>query len=278
MVIVESAPWRIYSSAPAKLRKKIRAYIDEAAGRWCVNHAQLVIVTQEEYRRTLLSQHPERAHVIPASWLDEENVLSEKEAAEAWRIKNSENHGGLKLLFAARLHPSKGVRVVLNAMRLLNRENARIDLHILGAGELIEECRAASRELTGVTGISVMGTVPYGPAFFRILGEYHAIVVPSFSDEQPRIVYDAFSQAVPVLASDTPGLRACVHDGQTGKIVDANLPANWAALFRWGLGHRDELERLGKEGLQSARGMTHREMHERRWRLLLRMLGKPAAQ
>ena len=278
MVIVESAPWRIHSGAPAKLRKKIRAYIEEAAGRWCVNHAQLVIVTQEEYRRTLLSQHPDRAHVIPASWLDEENILAEEEAAEAWRIKNSENNRRLKLLFAGRLHPSKGVCVVLNAMRLLNRENALIDLHILGTGELIGECRAASKELTGVPRISVMGTVPYGPAFFRILGSYHAIVVPSFSDEQPRIVYDAFSQAVPVLASATPGLLACVHDGQTGKIVDENLPANWAALFRWGFEHRDELGRMGKEGLKTARGTTHRDMHEKRWRLLLQMLGNTAAQ
>lgn len=277
-MIVESAPWRLNVGIPKTVRSKIRAFVDEAAGRWCVNHAQLVIVTQDEYRQSLLSRHPDRAHVIPASWIDEVNIISDREAVEAWREKNARNDGRLRLLFVARLQPLKGVRVVLDAMRLLSRESAPVDLHILGAGELIGECEAASRELTDATRVRSLGTASYDSAFFALLRSYHAIVVPNFSDEQPRIVYDAFSQAVPVLASNTSGLRACVQEGRTGKIVDANCDSNWADLFRWCLQRPDELERMGREGLQTARGMTHRAMHEKRWRLLTQMLGEPKTQ
>ena len=123
-----------------------------------------------------------------------------------------------------------------------------------------------------------MGTVPYDDAFLRLLRTYHAVVVPSFSDEQPRIVYDSFSQAVPVLDSDTPGLRACVVHRQTGLITALNDAACWADLFRWCLHHPDEMERMGTAGLEIARGRTHQEMHRQRWRLLVKMLaGRGAA-
>ncbi|WP_333190780.1 hypothetical protein [Microcoleus sp. Pol7_A1] len=67
-----------------------------------------------------------------------------------------------------------------------------------------------------------MGTIAYGKELFRLLQEYHAIVVPSLSEDQPRIVYDdAYSQVVPILASNTDGLRDCIHNHKTGVIVTA---------------------------------------------------------
>jgi len=97
------------------------------------------------------------------------------------------------------------------------------------------------------------------------------VIVPSLSDEQPRIVYDAFSQAVPVVASNTPGLRDCVRHGSTGRLVTGG-PADWAAEFKWCFEHSNELEEMGSRGLETARLMTHAEMHRRRWRLLVEML------
>jgi hypothetical protein len=39
--------------------------------------------------------------------------------------------------------------------------------------------------------------------FLSLLRGFDGALVPSLSDEQPRILYDAFSQAVPVIGSAT---------------------------------------------------------------------------
>jgi glycosyltransferase involved in cell wall biosynthesis len=272
VIVVESAPWRLRPGLPVTLKTRLRAKVFETLGRWCVNHSSLVIVTQEEYRKTLLTAGPGYGHVIHASWLDEESIISPAEAAESWRSKRLTSSGPLKLLFAGRLKRSKGVLLLLDAMRLISREGVPVELDILGQGELDGECRQACQSLQGVTKVSMLGVAPYNSAFFQILRDHHAVVVPSLSDEQPRIVYDAFSQAVPVLASDTPGLRDCVSHGRTGKLLASGEPADWAALFKWCLVHPHELEGMGSRGLETARAMTHEEMHRRRWRLLMEML------
>ncbi len=269
IIVVESAPWRLRPGLPVTLKAKLKASLYEVLGRWCVNHCSLVIATQEEYRRTLLTASPSRGHVIHASWLDAEVIISPAEALEAWRAKRITARAPLKLLFAGRLTRSKGVLLLLDAMRILNRKGVPIELDILGQGELEGECRQACECFNGVTKVSMRGVAPYNARFFEIIRGYHGVVVPSLSDEQPRIVYDAYSQAVPVLASDTPGLRECIRHGVTGRLLDLGEPADWAELFEWCIDHPEELEAMGCAGLEMAHRMTHEEMHRQRWKLLV---------
>ncbi|MDR3702064.1 MAG: glycosyltransferase [Candidatus Sulfopaludibacter sp.] len=272
MIVVESAPWRLLPGLTVTLKKKLNASLFETLGRWCVNHASLVIVTQEEYGRSLRTKDPNGSHIIHASWLDPDTIISGAEAAESWRFKRLDSAGALKLLFAGRLERSKGVMILLDAMRLLSRDQVPVELDILGQGELGPECERACHEIGGVTKIRMLGTLPYNSAFFHALREHHAVVVPSLSDEQPRIVYDAFSQAVPIIAGDTHGLRDCVSHGKTGVISPSSDPASWAAMFKQYLNRPDELEAMGRAGVEIARSFTHEEMHRRRWRLLADMI------
>ncbi len=272
VIVVESAPWRLAPGLPVTWKARVREWISETLSRWCVNHADLVILTHEGYRQTLLTRASDRGHIIHASWVDEENILTPAEAVESWGSKKLLSGGTLKVLFAGRLERSKGVMLLLDAIRLLIRDEFPVQLDILGDGELGEECKQASNSW-GAGKIKMLGTIAYDSGFFGLLRRYHAVAVPSLSDEQPRIVYDAYSQAVPILASDTPGLRECVQHGKTGLLSQSNDPAGWAALFQWCLGQPDELRRMGETGLEVARKMTHAAMHRKRWRLLANLPG-----
>src|SRR5437763_3525524 len=55
--------------------------------------------------------------------------------------------------------------------------------------------------------LRLLDPVPPGAPFLALVRRYHALLLPSLSDEQPRVVLDAASQAVPAIASDTDGLR-----------------------------------------------------------------------
>jgi glycosyltransferase involved in cell wall biosynthesis len=272
VIVVESAPWRLLPGAPASIKAKIQAYIYETLNRWCINSADLIIFTQAEYQQSLLTKRHKQSQIIHASWIDEENIISEAEATKIWHEKLSASPKQLKILFAGRLHPDKGLLVLLEAMKILDEENIAVKLDILGEGELLSNCQAASKAMQKSVQIEVLGTIPYGREFFRLLQQYHAVVVPSTSDEQPRIVYDAYSQAVSVLANNTAGLRDCIQNGITGSLANCNDPVALANLLKQSAENLNLLQKMGMASLKYARSLTHEEMHRQRWQLLSMML------
>ncbi len=272
LIIVESAFWRLAPNSPKPLSARIRASVAERINRWCVNSADLAIFTQDQYRRSLLTNPAKQGHVINASWIDESIVISDEEARKMWDYKLSKYGRELRILFVGRLTLAKGVRVLLDAMQLLGKQGIPIRLDILGQGDLLAECQKASQDSQPPVHIQVLGTVSYGPQFFDLLKDYHAIVIPTISDEQPRIVYDAYSQSVPVLGTATDGMRACVEDGETGKLVGLNDPVALANLLHWASQNPEQLARMGLAGLKTALSLTHEEMHRRRWQILLQTL------
>ena len=243
-------------------------------GRWVLSKAELAIFTQDEYRQSLMGSSATRGHVIPASWIDEQNILTDVDADQIWTNKLAVPDSRLKILFVGRLVPDKGILVLLETLRQLSLSDVPVALSILGEGDLKGECTKVASELTGVTSLRMLGTVPYGAPLFELIREFDALVVPTISDEQPRIVFDAYSQGVPVLASDTAGLRSCVQQGETGLLMTSNDISALVALLQYVSQHRSELKKLGLQSLKYAHAMTHQEMHRQRAILLERMLAR----
>jgi glycosyltransferase involved in cell wall biosynthesis len=271
VIIVESAPWRLNAGLPHRLKSRIIASVYERLARWCLSRADLAIFTQDEYRQSLLLREPERGHVIHASWIDKEAIVSDAHAESIWDAKSAGKSSRLEVLFAGRLDPQKGVTVLLDAIRALARRDIPVTLDILGSGELAVQCGEVSAELRGETRVNVLGTVAYGSPLFELLRRYHAIILPSISDEQPRIVYDAYSQGVPALASGTAGLRDCIREGQTGWLVEPNNVNELSGVIERAASSVEELRRMGMEALRVARSMTHQQMHLERQLLLLQL-------
>ena len=277
VIIVESAPWRLNTGRPRTVKAVVSALLFEALARWCVGRADLAIFTQENYRDSLLGRHRSRGHVIHASWIDEGTIISDEEARDVWRRKRSMSSPNLSILFAGRLEPQKGLLILLDAMRLLARKDLPIRLDILGSGDLAKTCRDVSNELTGSTRVGVLGSVPYGAPLFELLRGYHAAILPSISDEQPRIVYDAYSQGLPVLATRTTGLQSCVADGRTGWFAEPDSADELSRMIERAFANLTEIEAMGMEAVVVARSMTHQRMHRERHRLLLQLVRSSAA-
>ena len=274
MVNVEASPWRLARGERASWVRRWQARAAEALNRWTISLADIAFFTHEGYRRDLMPKHPERGHVIHASWIDESIVLGDAAALARWQARPS---GGapLRLLFAGRLQEDKGLHVMFEALQRLRSEGrTRLHLSIIGAGELEGVCREQAKLSDDRVQLDVLDPVPYGEPFFALLRRFDAMLVPSLADEQPRIVYDAYSQALPVLASATPGLKTCVTEGVNGRLF---APADAQALadtLRWAADEPAALQRLGLAALATARAMTHQDMHRRRHALIARLLAE----
>ena len=262
---LESAAWRLGWARPLRPKGLVTGAVYEVMGRLCVNLSDMVTSTQAAYlREMLLPWRRGRGHVFSASWIDESVILSREQAEADWAQKLRDPSRPLRAGFAANLLRSKGVCVLLEALRLLERRGIAVDVHMYGKGELLEECAAVASRLSGGISLTMGGTLPYGPQFFEMLRGQDVVLVPSLTDEQPRLVYDCFSQAIPVIASDTTGLRECVTDSENGKFVPPGDPQALADAIANASADREMLRALGIASLDVARDLTHDKMHARR--------------
>jgi glycosyltransferase involved in cell wall biosynthesis len=271
LIIVESAFWRIGEGQRPSWKARIRASVTEFLARWFVNRAHILFFTQPSYRASLLTAGRGKAYIIPATWINDEDILSDRGAELAWERRTSGPAREVRVIYAGRLLTEKGVDVLLAAVRRLDEAGVPVRVDVIGEGARREACIATAQRLETAE-MSVLAPVSYGSELFELLGRYDAVVVPSIGDEQPRVVFDAYSQALPVLASNTDGLVAHVIDGETGRLFEAGDPASLAQTLR-DASDTAALRRMGMNALAAARGLTHREMHRMHWRSILDALG-----
>jgi glycosyltransferase involved in cell wall biosynthesis len=159
------------------------------------------------------------------------------------------------------------VAVALEALALARAGAQPVALDVIGDGPLRPAVAEAAARL-GPTRLRLLDPVPYGAPFLSLLRGYHAVLVPSVSDEQPRILFDAAAQAVPVLASDTEGHRGLIEDGINGwRFTPGDPGALLAALQRAGEAPQ-VLRELGMKARVWAESRTHDAMHLARARRL----------
>ena len=269
VIVIESAFWRPAPGSAPGLKLRLRATLVEALARWSVRRAALSVLTTEDYRRTLAKGARGEVLIAPATWIADADILPDAAAVAAWAAKPVRP----RLAFAGRLTAEKGVGVLLAALDILEARGVALDVDIIGTGPMADACRASAARLGGVR-LTVHDPVDYGPAFFGFLRARHAVLVPTLTDEQPRILFDAFSQAVPVLASATGGHLGSVEDGENGWLIPPGDAEALAAALARAAEDPEALARMGLAALASARARTHETMHRTRAVLLRRVLGR----
>ncbi len=265
LVIVVESSWL---SEKKTLVQKFLNVLRQSVARWSCKHAAVALFTQPSYRDALYSGSPGRAYVTPAIWINERDILTEAEAQSSWDRKQEMPVG---MLFAGRLVPSKGVNLLLQALQLLDTAGVKVKVDIIGEGSLRQSCVEAAAAFSNVQ-LSVLDPVPYGAPFFELVRSYQALLIPSLSDEQPRVVFDANAQAVPVIASDTPGLRPHVNDGHTGWLLEPGKVEVLAAAIETAVANPQKLRLMGMASLAATHGHTHVAMHRTRAQILKKQL------
>lgn len=113
--------------------------------------------------------------------------------------------------------------------------------------------------------------IKYDQKFFDLLSAYDFILITNIKEEQPRIIYDAFSQGLAVIASDTSGVRNITTINNTLYYDAGNPFALSSALIN--VVNKTELAyKLGLNALNSVNGISHKETHKRRQSFIESML------
>lgn len=173
--------------------------------------------------------------------------------AEAWRARMG---GKPFALFVGRLVPYKGLGVLMDAMRRIDRS-----LAVVGSGPFfanLQQLRDGMEER-----VQLLGEVPDAqlPALYRAAG---VLVLPSLdrSEAFGMVQVEAFAAGTPVVASNLPtGVSWVNRHGETGLLVPPGDAGALARAIDEILGDPAGAKRMGEAARRRAHDLFSREAY-----------------
>ncbi|WEK30517.1 MAG: glycosyltransferase family 4 protein [Candidatus Pseudomonas phytovorans] len=258
VIVIESSFWMLAQGQARTLRALIEHHVHTVLLKRCVKLANARIFTQSFYKDYFLGRNNSRTLINPASWLDKKFMAAPETVRKRFEGRRSR---ALHLLYPSRLVLDKGVLVVLEAIEQLEVEGVDISVTLMGEGDLKAHClRFAAERRSGVQ-VSFLNAVDYGKDFFSIIAQHDWLLVPTLKQEQPRIIFDAFSQGVPVIGSDTSGVLD-ITSKRNALTFETGNPSSLAERIRHAARHPGLALEMGLAGLDYATGKTHLQMHQ----------------
>jgi len=145
--------------------------------------------------------------------------------ADAWRPRTASATPRIGII--GRIAPEKGQLDFVEAARLLPRDWS---FTICGAPILATpEYAARVRARAGDLPITFLG---WREEIAEVLAELDLLVVPSSNEGLGRVILEAFSAEVPVVAYPSGGIPELIQDGRTGYLVEPGLIGALAARIR----------------------------------------------
>jgi glycosyltransferase involved in cell wall biosynthesis len=159
------------------------------------------------------------------------------------------------ILFLGRLKRYKSVDVVVRALARLRDRGVEARFLIAGKGDDEPRIRAEVDRLRLADRVHFMGFVSEAEKL-DLLRRSWLHVLPSPKEGWGITVLEAGACGTTSLASDAPGLRDSVRDGETGVLVPWGDVDAWASELERLLADADERERLGAGAIAWARRFT----------------------
>ena len=218
--------WQSKSASIQKaLYLKLLKVTYSALVRFCVHTSQLTWASGDD----VVSRYGNSGNVVKFPWAS----IPEEDAISAAQLEDKIariQEGNLKLMTGSTLIPMKGVQYAVEAARILTKERGiPAILDIYGDGLLRQQLEHLVERYDLSDTVRFKGTVPYGPEFYACLREHDCIMIPDLPGPLSRTLFDALTQGIAVIASNTEAYKGAVSDGWDALLVPPGNPVEIAA-------------------------------------------------
>lgn len=158
--------------------------------RYAVSHSDLLIATAEEEKKHLLDLGWNSHVALVPNGIDVDSI-----------VPKSVYKNPTELLFMSRIHPKKGLDMMIDALNEV-KNNFAFHLTIAGSGDesYISELKAKIDSLGMNSAVTFVGPV-YGEQKWQLLRDEDVVVLPSYSENYGLIVAEALASGTPVLTT-----------------------------------------------------------------------------
>ena len=138
------------------------------------------------------------------------------------------NYNNGRILFFGRINAYKGLDVLLEAMKIVVKENSNIKLSIVGNGD-IKPYEEQIKELGANIESNVRWIKDEEVEGFFMKSDF--VVVPYIEASQSGVIPLSYSFGLPVIASRIGGIPEQVVDGETGYLLEPNNVVDLAEMI-----------------------------------------------
>ncbi|MFQ5589261.1 MAG: glycosyltransferase family 4 protein, partial [Nitrospiria bacterium] len=105
-------------------------------------------------------------------------------------------------------------------------------------------------DFVSFTGVQPHETIP------ALLREADCLVLPSLSEGMPNVVLEAMASGLPVVASNLPGIREVVQDGETGLLAEPGDARGLAKKLMTMIHEPEQRREMGRRGYRYITAMN----------------------
>ena len=201
--------------------------IDSWPYRWllplCYNNAKVILLSWRLYDDISSVVRKEDVMICPNGIAIPDNVPADHNKKESQVVR---------LLFLSNLIESKGVIVLLDALKLLMERGCSFRCDFVGGEtkEISAKRFAKEVENRGLDGFAFYAGCLYGDNKARIFNDSDIFVFPTFYENEcfPLVLLEAMSHHLPIVTTDEGGIPDMVEDGKNGLICEKNDPESLA--------------------------------------------------
>lgn len=136
--------------------------------------------------------------------------------------KNLDSRGSL-VGYIGRFEEVKGVMNFVKSIPLVLRESTGIKVLVGGDGPQRGEIEKEIGDARLSDRVTLAGWIPHDK-LPQYLNEIKLLVIPSYSEAGPHMVFEAMACGTPVLGTPVGVMRDVIKDGETGFILEDNSP------------------------------------------------------
>lgn len=204
----------------ARLAGRMYALMAEATLGWMIRHSTATFVNGSDMRHVYRGAEGHVREIRTSTFYKNEIFHREDTCRD----------DELRLLYVGFLRHEKGLEYLIDALPTVEKaigKTVRLDLVGKGDMEDLLRLRVEDRGLEGR--VRFLGYVPMGESLSKVYRAADIFVLPSVSEGTPRVLLEAMSNGVPVIATKVGGIPFTVQDGTNGRLVE---PLDSAALAR----------------------------------------------
>ncbi|WP_417730991.1 glycosyltransferase [Rosistilla oblonga] len=208
-----------WSLSQKRWRKSIYRFV--RANRMIRNAEAIHFSSQQEWNESKAAISTQR-FVIEPNGYDTDSTRSAINGTTSPEQLHSTNNGSRYILFVGRLHPVKGIDLLLKAYAAV--QPTQVELVIAGGGtsEYRQELHKLSRALNIDSKVRFAGLVS-GDAKMHLYKHADFFVLPSHHENFGNVVLESLSQATPVIVSNRVALADAVIQYRAGEVCELNV-------------------------------------------------------
>lgn len=154
----------------------------------------------------------------------------------------------IRILYLSNFTKSKGILILLDAIRIIAQQNSNFELSIVGRPYDItqEEVEAYIKKNDIAKHVTLLGP-QYDDQKFQTIGQHDFLVFPTFYENETfgLVLTEAMQCGLPVISTNEGGIPSVIDDGETGFLIEKNNSVALAEKMLWLITNPSQIQQMG---------------------------------